>query len=797
MSTQGSTFDSFPALQSLHDDACFYVIHNDTDYKVTAAMLKALVLANLPPAELPPGLVNEDSLNVRLESYLTQEQINQAITAAVEAIPQYTLPEDVVRTADLEGIQTDLEAVRQAQREAAEVTYVTPDQLSQMFADYVPTIPSNVVREEALQVLADRVTALENATHLSQGDLDDLQQTIEAKIPQGPFVSPDMVVTLEQRVQAVEVKEVVTPEQLIAAIEAIPAPEVVDLSGLATKEELTGLVTSEQLSTALETLEHPVPSIPENLVTTEQLATALEAVQIPEDLVKQDALDAVDQRLQVVEAKETVTPQELQAAIEAIPAPEAVDLSGLATKEELQTALESIEHPVPEIPADVVRTSDLQEAIEAIPQVQVPDVSEFVTEAQMIQAISNIGHPVPELPANLVTTEQLSAALEALPEGQEPVDLSSYATKAEVEAAIEQIEIPAPVDVSNLATKDEVAQVQAGIPSVVGFATQESLDLVSQEQINIAGRVTALEEVPAYELPSDVVREDALNLKLSKPAQSVNNAVLMFEDDALVQKSAQMARLFYVNALATNPNEDGSVFAPFKTIQAALNAAPVQSTILVAPGAYNEVIIPTKANVLVQGFGCFGSNQAEIRGQVKLTGASLTRFRLKDIQIRNTATDVSPLVMEGGQLRHYFNNVTVELMAGTTVPAVDVYGDTSNWVAFFGCDLGGEVRLGGNPAVNTAFYFNSGAHASFHLNMVSAYNVAMHDMVRLNGITHATGNLGLTRVTGFGAVGLNSTAPAGVMKIEFSSLRKDDGSFAPYSVAGATVIEDYFVRPQA
>ena len=377
--------------------------------------------------------------------------------------------------------------------------------------------------------------------------------------------------------------------------------------------------------------------------------------------------------------------------------------------------------------------------------------------------------------------EAIATAVEAivLPEGP---DLSAYASKADLTAAIAAIVVPEALDLSNFATN-------AALDDAVAGATSQVL---SSEAFTAV--VTDLNDKDNQTAEALQTLSETVDLKLSKPAEAVRNAVLAFQDEQLVQLSAQLGRIFYVNRLTTNLNEDGSVFAPFKTIQAALNSVPASSTILVAPGAYSETITPPRVNILLQGSGCVGALQTEINGQVLITGATITRFRLKDMQVRNADVNTSPVKMDGGQLRHYFNNVVVELMQGSVVPAVHITGTPSNWVAFLNCDLGGDVLLDGTPAAGTAIYFNSGAHTSTHINIQAAYDVIVHDMVRLNGITHTAGNLSLTRVTGFGNKGLSSTADTGRLNVEFSSLRKKDGTFAPLVKSGQTAYSfDYFV----
>lgn len=240
MPTQGITIKSLPSLSALPEDSILYAVSNDADYKLPISLLKSLILENLPPAEIPEGLlnediltarlqnyitttqidaaveaaipegllneetlttrlqdyltttqvnaaieaaipanlVNEDNLNTRLQDYLTSTQTNTAIETAISAIPNYVLPETVVHQNDLTIITQDIQNLQLAVQEFEGSTYVTSEQLTTQLSGYIQTLPANLVYQDALDTLEDRVSVLELSEFITPSQLNTELQAI-------------------------------------------------------------------------------------------------------------------------------------------------------------------------------------------------------------------------------------------------------------------------------------------------------------------------------------------------------------------------------------------------------------------------------------------------------------------------------------------------------------------------------------------------------------------------------------------------------------------------------------------
>lgn len=78
--------------------------------------------------------------------------------------------------------------------------------------------------------------------------------------------------------------------------------------------------------------------------------------------------------------------------------------------------------------------------------------------------------------------------------------------------------------------------------------------------------------------------------------------ILFFILFALPAKGAP-ARTIYIDAESAVVEEDGTKTAPFKKIQAAVDAASAGDTLRIAPGCYQERIVVDKADVTIVGSG--------------------------------------------------------------------------------------------------------------------------------------------------------------------------------------------------
>lgn len=151
-------------------------------------------------------------------------------------------------------------------------------------------------------------------------------------------------------------------------------------------------------------------------------------------------------------------------ALAALPSPEPVDLSGLATKAEVDEIRAALAVP-PEFPP-------------------APDLSGFATKDEVQAVRDAIPAPMeaPDL-SPFATREELDEVRAAIPEIPEAPDLSGFATIEAVEEVRASIpEIPEAPDLSGFATRDEVAEIRAAIPVIPEPKDwQPAIDAVREE----------------------------------------------------------------------------------------------------------------------------------------------------------------------------------------------------------------------------------------------------------------------------------------------------------------------------
>ena len=302
------------------------------------------------------------------------------------------------------------------------------------------------------------------------------------------------------------------------------------------------------------------------------------------------------------------------------------------------------------------------------------------------------------------------------------------------------------------------------LPSVVipeGLSTVEDMQTYVNELLaneSFAQKVTtALEQSGAF---NDVVQriesleradEDLVTggqlLEIVETLATKNDII------GLEGSSSILGKIFFVNLNSENLEENGSPEAPFKTIQAAIEAVPSTSVIQLSPGSYHENLTFVRDNILIQGYGCVGSNIAEIVGTVTYgteTSPNITRCRFKDVTLKNSAID-EPVVSFNDNLgRHYFDNVVVEPMAGTTVPAVNFVGETKNLVVFRNCELGGLIKFDG-PITETPLvvHFENGGHPNMEIVSDSNVKIKMTGTNKGKKITVNNGSIQAARISGF------------------------------------------------
>lgn len=331
-----------------------------------------------------------------------------------------------------------------------------------------------------------------------------------------------------------------------------------------------------------------------------------------------------------------------------------------------------------------------------------------------------------------------------------------------------------------------------------GFINSENLELnLGQQSIiqSFTQRIQALEQSD-----EDLVTTAQLQQAISEIEQPNLSAYATKEElEGLVGLTTKMGKVFFVNVNSNNTVENGSPEAPFKTIQAAIEAVPTASVIQLSPGSYREDITFVRDNILIQGYGCVGANIVEIVGTVTFgteVNPNITRCRFKDVTLKNSAVDKPAMNFNNNLGRHYFDNVVVEPMAGTTVPALNFEGETKNWLVFRNCEIGGLIKFTNPSATPLTVYFENGGHTKMEILSEADVKIKMTGTNKGKKITLNNGTIQARQISGFTgvdgvAVEINSQGQTSY--ITYSDFMDYEGN-APsiwYVGEGATLKEAY------
>lgn len=251
--------------------------------------------------------------------------------------------------------------------------------------------------------------------------------------------------------------------------------------------------------------------------------------------------------------------------------------------------------------------------------------------------------------------------------------------------------------------------------------------------------------------------------------------VITYNGSKWVNSDLTAGRTFWVrkgDGYSTPGN--GSFNRPFTEIQQAIDVitpSMVGALIFVLPAGsgvtanYQPFTISNNLNLTIQGFGCVDSHIIRIDGQCTISGSSTTRIRLKDFSIWSTTTTEIPLVINGTQGRHYFNNISIERASGSTVDAISVTGSFSNWIDLDNCNVGGVIKLAGTPAANSSLTSKSANHSGMNVDIQHTnWTCKVLNAYRFGTITHSAGQVLLSNITEMqptSGTSITSTAPAG------------------------------------
>lgn len=257
----------------------------------------------------------------------------------------------------------------------------------------------------------------------------------------------------------------------------------------------------------------------------------------------------------------------------------------------------------------------------------------------------------------------------------------------------------------------------------------------------------------------------------------------------------------HVNYDFTGATSDGSPYKPFKTIQAAVNAAQLQNV-----GGNTAILIHLKKdiamveNIVVNNavsnlyiMPAVSNNTAsapfKIIGSLTISGSQTNRVRVKDIEFAPTSGYA--LIINDTPGRHSFQNCGFVngSIAGQSGTGVNLTSTYQNFIEFFDCTIEGTINIDGTPPAGTTvtMYRSRLTYANVIVNSVNVA-VGMYDTYGIYGITHTAGALAITGMWGFTQAGFfNSTAAlSGInfLSIANASLQKPDLSFIALNKTG-------------
>jgi len=253
------------------------------------------------------------------------------------------------------------------------------------------------------------------------------------------------------------------------------------------------------------------------------------------------------------------------------------------------------------------------------------------------------------------------------------------------------------------------------------------------------------------------------------------------------QISLRGSHLLYVDRFNTGTyTADGSVLKPYKTIQAAYDAAPAASTILIAPGYYSENVTMSdgKAEVTLMGTITDTGDGTRIQGKVTINNP-LGKVQMKNLRIQSPNNALPALDIVDGRLC-VFEGVTVRHgTPGGTAPVLSVSGTSVEEITFLECSIFND-GLGGlidGTSSRVVRFIECYTGPDFSIPATNNHIVFFQRCTGFGTITHAKGTLVIenSQITG-----LNSTASApDLVVLTNSSLRLPNLTLGSISKTGS------------
>lgn len=297
--------------------------------------------------------------------------------------------------------------------------------------------------------------------------------------------------------------------------------------------------------------------------------------------------------------------------------------------------------------------------------------------------------------------------------------------------------------------------------------------------INLTQEIAELNEKVETLDPPDM----AAYVKVAPGTQRGKPLILDPNGDLTHRPMAAPIRVVYV-VKRTTPltNPDGSRNAPYDTIQDAIDGIGTSvsnSVILVQPSQsanYPGFTVDGRNNITVMGCGCTDSHAVRIDGAVVNKGEG-TRFRLKDVQLRQTDPNVPVYTNEGTLGRDYFKNVTMEMTSSSqTTPLVHLK-NVRNWIDFEDCNMSGIVLIDGTAGPSALVAIRTANAEKMAIELNSKVKVVVNHTFRIGNIKQTDGEVEVNHVHGFiGKDGVAIDSQGGSLSVNYTDLYRGDTS---------------------
>lgn len=548
----------------------------------------------------------------------------------------------------------------------------------------------------------------------------------------------------------------VLPEDVVRASDLTAA-----LESKADTSTLEGLVTQEQLQQAIDGI------APVDIEAAITAYFETNSVPLPEGVLTEESLPA---NATITAIQESLDGKASQQSVTGLQEALTLGLASKANVEDLEQGLAGKANT-----SDVeglVNTQQLEDAISA--KANTSDLAGLASVSYVDESLSGKAN-ASDL-AGLVTADALADAVAGKADASALEGLAT--TQALTEGLAGKLDSSAAEGFVSNEALTEALSGKADSSALEGLASETW----TTEQLSGKADTSALAALATKE------ELETLDTGVHLPENAVLKGVLTVgPDQTVVAQKLNDGRTYHVVGDNTHPDPDGSLLAPFKTIQDAVDAVPSnQSNAVivihpsVAGGDYAGFTVNDRTNLFIVGEGNVDFHPVKMTGTITITG-NTTRIRVKNLAIAANVNTETQLIITGTQGRHYFENVTIEPRANYTGDVVQI-DNLTNWVDFVNCNIGGRVVLGGEPSANALVAFRNANHPKLDLKVVGDYLVRMHEITRIGRISREQGRVFLSNVRGFysveGKAIVSSGDVAGVLSMDLVSLRQEDGSYA-------------------